>query len=477
MSYAQSIDYAAIAPPVVVALGAAATLLADLATPRARRLLPAVALGALLAAGGALAGAASAHSNRATFCAGTRCSYVVDSFTIFGQALFCLVGVVIVLLCGPTVERERMPAGEFYFLLLTSFAGMLTLVAARDLLVLLLALEVLTLPAFVLVGLRRADPRASEAALKFFLISVVSTAITVYGMSLLYGVTGALQLGAISAALAGAPNSPVAAAAVVLVVAGFAFKVAAVPFHGWAPDTYQGATVPLAAYLSVASKAAGFAGLILVLHACVGYVGSWRPVLAVLAAATMTIGNLAALPQRHVVRLLAWSSIAQAGYILVPLAVPDAGPALAYLGAYAVMNLGAFGCVAAVAARRPRSALADYRGLFADAPWLALALAFFLTCLAGLPPGLIGLIAKVVVFRSAVSGNLVWLAVLMAVNTVIGLYYYVRFAATLFEPAEPDRQPLAVPAPVATAVALAAVVAVVLGFWPQALLTVVPGLG
>ncbi len=477
MSYAQSIDYAAIAPPAVVALGGAATLLADLATPRARRLLPAVALGALLAAGGVLAGTASAHPNRATFCSGTRCSYVVDSFTIFGQALFALVGVVIVLLCGPTVERDRMPSGEFYFLLLTSFAGMLTLVAARDLLVLLLALEVLTLPAFVLVGLRRADPRASEAALKFFLISVVSTAITVYGISLLYGATGALQLGAISAALAAAPNSPVTAAAVVLVIAGFAFKVAAVPFHGWAPDTYQGAAVPLAAYLSVASKAAGFAGLILVLNACASYAGSWRPVLAVLAAATMTVGNLAALRQAHVVRLLAWSSIAQAGYILVPLAVPDAGPALAYLGAYAVMNLGAFGAVAAVAARRPRSALADYRGLFADAPWLALALAFFLTCLAGLPPGLIGLIAKVVVFRSAVSGGLVWLAVLMAVNTVIGLYYYVRLAATLFEPAEPDRQRLAVPAPVAAAVGLAAVAAVVLGFWPQALLTVVPGLG
>lgn len=477
MSYAQGIDYAAIGPPVVVALGAAASLGIDLVSPRARRALPAVAVGVLLAALGVLAVGAAADSSRGTFCTGTRCSYVVDSFTIFLQVLFCLVGVVIVLLCGPTVERDRMPPGEFYFLLLASFAGMLTLAAARDLLVLLLALEVVTLPALVLVGLRRGDPRASEAALKFFLISVISTAITVYGMSLLYGVTGALQLGAIATGLAAAPNSPVAAAAVVLVVAGFAFKVAAVPFHGWAPDTYQGAAVPLAGYLSVASKAAGFAGLILVLDACVAYADSWRPVLAVLAAATMTVGNLAALRQRHVIRLLAWSSIAQAGYILVPLAVPDAGPALAYLGAYAVMNLGAFGCAAAVAARRPRSALADYRGLYADAPLLGLALAFFLTCLAGLPPGLIGLIAKVVVFRSAVSGDLVWLAVVMAVNTVIGLYYYLALAAAVFEPAGPDRQRLAVPLPVGAAVTVAAAVAVVLGFWPQALLNIVPGLG
>jgi NADH-quinone oxidoreductase subunit N len=475
VSYAQGIDYAAIAPPVVVAVGAAGTLLLDLATPRARRLLPVLAIGTFLAALAALAGSAAADSRRGTFCTGTRCSYALDDFTIFLQAFFCLVGVVIVLLCASTVEQDRMPAGEFFFLLLTSFAGMLTLAGGRDLLVLLLALEVVTLPALVLVGLRRADPRASEAALKFFLISVMSTAITVYGMSLLYGVTGGLQLGAISAGLARGPNSPVAAAAVLLVVAGFAFKVAAVPFHGWAPDTYQGASVPVAAYLSVASKAAGFAGLILVLDACAAYAGSWRPVLAVLAAATMTVGNLAALRQQHVIRLLAWSSIAQAGYILLPLAVPDAGPALAYLGAYAVMNLGAFGCAAAVAARRPRSAVADYRGLFSDSPLLALALAFFLTCLAGLPPGLIGLIAKVVVFRSAVTGNLVWLAVVMAVNTVVALYYYVRLAAVLFEPAA-GTQRLTVPAPVAAAVAMAAAAAVALGFWPQALLGVVPGL-
>lgn len=476
MSYAQSIDYAAIAPPVVVALAGVGTLLADLATPRARRLLPGLAVVGLLAALGALIATAAAESSRGTFCSGTRCSYVVDEFTIFMQALFCLVGVVVVLLCAPTVRQDQTPAAEFYFLLLSSFAGMLTLAAARDLLVLLLALEVVTLPALVLVGLRRTDPRASEAALKFYLISVISTAITVYGMSLLYGVTGSIQLGAIAAGLARAPHSPVAAAAVTLVIAGFAFKVAAVPFHGWAPDTYQGAPVPVAAYLSVASKAAGFAGLILILDACAAYANSWRPVLAVLAAVTMTVGNLAALRQQQVIRLLAWSSIAQAGYILVPLGVPDSGPALAYLGAYAVMNLGAFGCAAAVAAQRPRSALADYRGLFADSPLLALALAFFLTCLAGLPPGLIGLIAKVVVFRSAVGGDLVWLAVVLAVNTVIGLYYYVRLAAALFEPASGSRR-LPVPAPVGAGVALAAALAVGLGFWPQALLEVVPGLG
>jgi NADH:ubiquinone oxidoreductase subunit 2 (chain N) len=169
----------------------------------------------------------------------------------------------------------------------------------------------------------------------------------------------------------------------------------------------------------------------------------------------------------------------------VPLAVPDPAAALAYLGAYAVMNLGAFGCAVAVAGRRPRSAVADYRGLFADAPALALALAFFLTCLAGLPPGIVGLVAKVVVFRSAVDGGMSWLAVVMAVNTVIALYYYARLAASLFDTSPDQAEPgrgdathlLPVPAPVAAAVAITAAVAVVLGFWPQALLGVVPGFG
>jgi len=476
MSYASSIDYAAIAPPLIVAAGAAAVLILDLVTPRARRLLPALSVATLVFALIVLTVATRVQGVRGSFCAGDRCAFTVDAFAVFFEVLFCLSGIVIVPLCAPTVERERLPSGEFYFLLLASFAGMLTIAGARDLLVLLLALEVVTLPALVLVGLRRTDPRAAEAALKFFLISVLSTAVTVYGMSLLYGVTGSLQLGGISAALLRRPHEPLAAAAVVLVVAGFAFKVSAVPFHAWAPDTYSGASVPIAAFLSVASKAAGFAGLILVLAACAPYVGSWRPIVGVLAAATMTVGNLAALRQSHVVRMLAWSSIAQAGYLLVPLAVPDVGATLGYLGAYAVMNLGAFGCAVAVAGRRPRSSYADYRGLFADAPLIALALAFFLTCLAGLPPGVLGLVAKVVVFRAAIAGHVSWLAVVMAVNTVIALYYYARLAAVLFETGAPPRR-LAVAPPVLAAVGIAAVVAVVLGIWPQALLHAIPLLG
>ena len=232
---------------------------------------------------------------------------------------------------------------------------------------------------------------------------------------------------------------------IVLVVAGFAFKIAAVPFHAWAADVYQGAPIPVAALLSVISKAAGFAGLILVLVVALpGQAATWVPIIAIVSALTMTVGNLLAMRQRSAVRLLAWSSVAQSGYILAPLAVAS-GPArtrrpravgatVAYLVIYAAMNLGAFAVVMLVSRTASRNELDDYRGLVFRSPAAGLALAFCLICLAGLPPGLAGLFAKIVVFREIVDGGAGWLAVVMAVNTVIGLYYYVAWTARLFTP-------------------------------------------
>jgi NADH-quinone oxidoreductase subunit N len=279
-------------------------------------------------------------------------------------------------------------------------------------------------------------------------------------------------------------------AAVVLVVTGFAFKISAVPFHFWAPDTYQGSPVPVAAFLSTASKAAGFAGLlVLLLEAFRPYADVWGPVVAVLAAVTMTVGNVVALRQWHMVRLLAWSTVAQAGYMLVPLGVAataggrtadnlDAAVAatLAYLAIYVAMNLGAFACVAAVVRRFPRGAIADFRGLARRSPWLAAAFALFLTALAGLPPGVAGLFAKVVVLRAAVDGHVTWLAVVAAVNTVIGLAYYLRVAALLFAGAAEDDEVAAEPvaarrsATVVAALAVTAAATVVLSVDPQPLL-------
>jgi NADH-quinone oxidoreductase subunit N len=491
MRLTQSIDYAAISPLLAITGAAIAVLVLDLfAGPRRRAVAAVLSLvGTAVSLG--LAAWLASGSTRRTFCfANGGCSYVVNNFTAFFQVLVLAVVLAVVLLSTSMFERQRVPPGEYHALLLMSASGMVALAAARDLLTLLVALEVVSLPAFVLVGLRRGDSRGGEAALKFFLFSVVSTALTLYGMSLVYGVTGSLELGHISRTLAavhsaGGAKSSLAAAAVVLVIVGFAFKVSAVPFHFWAPDTYQGAPVPVAAFLSVASKAAGLAGLVILLFdGFRPYAEIWGPVIGALAAASMTVGNVVALRQWNIVRLLAWSTVAQAGYLLVPLGVAaSAGgrnthvlneafaATLTYIAIYAAMNLGAFAVIAVIARQLPNGRISDYRGLVFRSPWLAIALALFLTALAGLPPGVAGLFAKVVVLRAAVHGHATWLAIIAAVNTVIGLAYYLRVAALLFassgEETEKSRRSLT---PATAAVAVAAAVTVVFSVYPQPLL-------
>ncbi|MFF0575022.1 NADH-quinone oxidoreductase subunit N [Streptosporangium saharense] len=528
-SVVQSIDYFAVAPPLVLALAAGLVLLLDAFLPRrpyVRPVLGAVTLaGVLVALGFVIAQASRSGEAIRTFCVpesltvptrgipavspaappgveqvtqtltGTAavapgpgavsapsCSFVVDDFTLIFAGLVLAAGVVVVLLSMTLLASGEIPVGEWHFLLLCTLTGAVALPASRDLIMLVVALELVSLPVFALTGLRRHDGRASEAAVKLFLVSVVSTAVTLFGISLLYGATGTVHLDRLAqvlrerAAVPAAPGpgqaagtvlpqaagaadvtegyvsslhivydspppdlSSVVTVAVVLVLAGFAFKVAAVPFHAWAGDVYQGAPVPVAALLSVISKAAGFAGLILILVTALGSEsGTWVPLVAIIAALTMTVGNLLALRQRHAVRLLSWSSVAQSGYILAPLGVRDdeaTSASIAYLVFYAAMNLGAFAVVMLVSRRAARNELDDYRGLAFRNPAAGLALVFFLLCLAGLPPGLVGLFAKIVVFRELVVGGVGWLAVVMAVNTVIGLYYYVAWAVRILTPA------------------------------------------
>ncbi|MEU8266239.1 NADH-quinone oxidoreductase subunit N [Sphaerisporangium sp. NPDC049002] len=496
----QSIDYAAIAPPLILAVAAGLVLLLDAFLPRTPRTLPTlglVTLAGVLAALAAVVAQAARGARPRTFCvpadaAGGRpsCSFVVDDLTLVFGAVVLATAVVVVLLSWTQLAEGGIPAGEWYFLLLCTLTGAVTLPASRDLIMLVVALELVSLPVFALTALKRYDARGSEAALKLFLVSVISTAVMLFGVSLLYGLTGAVHLDRVAARLGGSPPaaqlaslpagvpSGVLTVAVVLVLAGFAFKVAAVPFHFWAGDVYQGAPVPVAALLSVISKAAGFAGLIVVLTiALAGHAALWAPIVAVLAVLTMTVGNLLALRQRHAVRLLAWSSVAQSGYILAPLGVAGksaASASIAYLAIYAAMNAGAFAVVMLVSRTRERDELDDYRGLAFRSPAAALALAFFLICLAGLPPGLAGLFAKVVVFREIVHGGLGWLAVVLAVNTVIGLYYYIAWTARLFAPA-----PLPVPGrgvptrPVTIAVAVALLVSLAFSVAPQLVLSAV----
>jgi len=445
----QSVDYLAISPPLLVALTALACLLLDLLLPpaRARAAVPATALAGVVVATIPLLALRSDH--RSTFCVpATRalpraCSYVVDDLTLVLQTAVLGAAVVVLLLSWVAVRRDRMPSGEYHVLLLSSLVGAVSLPASRDLLTLVVSLELLSLPTFALAGLRREDGRSSEAALKLFLVSVVSTAVMLFGFSLLYGVTGSVHLDRIAAGLRDPGElSAVASVGVALSLAGFGFKVAAVPFHTWAPDVYVGAPLPVTAYLSVVSKVAGFAGLgLLVTRTFPTYAHTWAPVLAVVAALTMTVGNLVALRQRHAVRLLAWSSVAQSGYMLVPLGAAATGDperafraTVAYLLAYAAMNLAAFAVVAVVGRSHPDQRLDDYRGLAGRQPVAAASLALALVALAGLPPGVVGLVVKVVVFAEPVRAGTGWLAVVMAVNVVIGLAYYLRWAAALFVP-------------------------------------------
>jgi len=493
-SVVQSVDWLTIAPPTVAAVVGLAVLVADLFLPQARKPLLGWFAVAGLAASAALL-LPLLDGDRATFCLvgdpGV-CSYTADRFTLVVQFLV-LGGALLTALLSVTAlkdARGTLPEGEYWFLLLSSAAGAALLPASRDLATLIVALEVASLPAFALVGIRHGDKRSSEAALKFFLSSVTATAVSLLGISFVYATTGTLYLTQVAERLqdVDAQFHTLAQTGVVLTLVGFAFKTAAVPFHFWVPDTYTGAPLPIAAYLSVVGKAVGFSGLILVtVVAFPSYDGIWGPALAGLAALTMTVGNAGALRQHatraySAIRLLAWSSVGQAGYLLVPIAAAaytdDAeravGSTLAYALMYAAVNLGAFTVAALVGRRSPHNRLTDYRGLHARSPLSALLLAFFLLCLAGLPPGVIGLFAKVTVFSAAVDAGLGWLAVVMAVNVVIALFYYLRWTALLFRtpeeaPAEGE-PPARVPAPLTAALALTAVVGVVLSGAPQLIL-------
>jgi NADH-quinone oxidoreductase subunit N len=489
---AQGVDWLTIGPAALTAVTAIAVLVADLWLPRrAAAVLTTISVAGVLAA---LAVVVLLWGEvRGTFCISgppgslESCSYVVNPITLVFQAVV-LVGTLVVLLL---VHRDLaagvhpLPPGETGFLFLASATGALVLAAARDLATIVVALEVVSLPAFALVGLRRRDPRGAEAALTFFLVSVVSVAVMLYGISLVYGATGTLHLDRLATVLENpASRTSVATAGVVLTLVGLAFKVGAVPFHFWVPDTYAGAPVAVAAYLSVVSKAAGIVGLVVVVgQGFPAYADVWGPAVAVVSVATMTLGNVAALRQRRAVRLLAWSSVAQSGYMLAPLGVASSGvtgaqfgaalsAVVAYVCVYAVVNLAAFGVVAVVTRNRPSGLIEDYRGLAYSEPASAAALAFGLLALAGLPPGVAGLWAKIVVIDSAVSAGATWLGVAIAVNTVIALAYYLRWTALLFAGRRGGQEAISydVPASSGIAVGIALAAGVAFSVLPQLVL-------
>lgn len=371
-------------------------------------------------------------------------SYVVDEFALVLKGLFIVAAYLVLLMSHHYIESERYYQGEYYFLLLASVLGSLVMASSRDLIILFIGLELTTAPLFLLTGWRKGDSKSNEASLKYFILGVLSTAILLYGMSFLYGLTGEITFSGLAEATAGRGDEPAMVMAILFVIVGFGFKIAAVPFHFWAPDTYEGAPTPITAYLSVNSKIAGFVALLLMLYiALPGVSEVWAPALWILAALSMTVGNLSALRQTNIVRLLAYSSVAQAGFMLVPFAAAavvgaDLEEAFAatvvYLAIYAVMNLGAFAVVIAGARKTRSGELSAWAGLAQVDSRLGVLVAVFFFSLAGIPP-LAGWFAKFAMFRSVmIAGGTttVVLAVIAAVNAVIALYYYAKVVKTVW---------------------------------------------
>jgi NADH-quinone oxidoreductase subunit N len=406
-------------------------------------------------------------------------AFVVDNYSLVLTGFFLVAGYVSLLVSVDYIGEGDYYQGEYYVLLLTSLLGMIAMASARDLVSIFVALETITIPTFVLASWRKHDTRSNEAGLKYFLIGALSSAVMLYGMSIVFGLANSTVLVDINKYAAGATPA-LFAVAVFLTLVGFAFKVSAVPFHFWAPDTYEGAPTPVTAFLSVASKAGGFVALLTIIRFGFFPSGdSWQPVLWVLAAASMTLGNLAALRQTNIVRMLAYSSIAQGGFILVPLAVAgdvhgnSAWQAVViYILIYGAMNLGAFAAVIAVA-RRVRSAeIADYAGLGSTSPAIAVLFTVFLFSLAGVPP-LAGWFAKFVMFRAVFDANTtaaVVLGIIAAVNSVIAFFYYAGVARWFWFEEAPEvvaPAPSRLPVALIGALGLMATVVLVIGVYPQ----------
>ena len=404
-------------------------------------------------------------------------AYVIDDFSLVLKALFLISGYVVILMSVDYIRDGDYYENEYYTLMLTSLLGMVMMSSSRELISVFVALELLSIPAYMLAAWRKGGARSNEAGLKYYLMGVFASAVMLYGMSLVYGLAGSTAFGAIAEELGSLDSSPVAILGILFILIGFAFKVSAVPFHTWAPDTYEGAPTPVTAFLAVASKTAGMVALIqLVFVAFAGRDDVVQPFFWLIAALTMTIGNLIALRQTNIVRLLAYSGVAQGGFMLVPFAVAADAPARAveavviYMAIYAFMNLGAFTVVLAVARKTRSGEIDSYGGLFQYAPGLAVAMTIFLAALAGIPPAG-GWFAKFGLFRALLDAGGGWaagLGVVVAVNTVIAFAYYARILGQMwFQPApDGDERPVVMTGSLKAALAMTIIATMAFGILP-----------
>jgi NADH-quinone oxidoreductase subunit N len=401
-------------------------------------------------------------------------TFVVDGLAVFLKQIFLLATLLAVV--GGLARQdapESRRAVEYHLLVLTSVLGMMVLASARELVLVFVAFELMSIPLYVLAGFAKRDARAVEASLKFFLVGSLSTALLVYGLSFVYGVTGSTRLDVVARALA-AGGDPLLLLGLLLVLGGVGFKIAAFPFHMWVPDTYEAAATPFVAWLSVAPKAAGFVALLRIfVERGAGPTASlWGGAAALLGALTIVAGNLMALPQTDAKRLLAYSGIAHIGYMLLGLAAMSphgVAMMLFYLVAYLFSNIGAFMVVEAVAQAEGASALRSFRGLAQRSPALALAMLLFLLSLGGIP-FVVGFWAKLYVFWAAAQAGLYGLVLLAAVLTVVALFYYLLVAKQMYIDAPARATPVPVPPALVLVLVVSAVAVVALGLYPGPLL-------
>ncbi|OGP90590.1 MAG: NADH-quinone oxidoreductase subunit N [Deltaproteobacteria bacterium RBG_16_48_10] len=371
--------------------------------------------------------------------------FISDGFTLFFKVLFLIIAFLILLISMGYAHREGIELGEYYALILFATLGMMLMAAGSHLITIFLGLETMSISIYILAGIMREDRRSVEAALKYFLLGAFATGFLLYGMALIYGATGSLYLKEVASYIASKNllRNPMLLMSLVFLTIGFGFKIASVPFHMWTPDVYEGAPTSITAFMATGVKAAGFAALVRVFFSALpAFRPDWTSIMWVIALATMTLGNIVAISQTNIKRMLAYSSIAHAGYILVAfVAGNDLGTSgiLFYLMAYAFMNLGAFTCIILLGKKGEENTLInDYAGIGFKYPLLAVSMTIFLLSMAGIPP-LGGFMAKFYVFSAAVKSKFYWLAILGVLNSAISVYYYLRVTVLMYF-REPERE-------------------------------------
>ena len=397
-----------------------------------------------------------------------------DTFALFFEILFASLGILTVALAHSYLRRRGMLESEFHILVMAAVIGMMVLASATSLVTVFLGLELLSLSLYVMCGFARTDFRSQEAAAKYLLIGGFASAFVLYGMALVYGGAGTTVIPDIAQRLgASSGSNPLILLGILLMGVGFAFKVSAAPFHMWTPDVYQGAPIPVTAFMSVGTKAAAFAMIVRVFAAGLPHLApEWQTLLAVVAAASMLVGNLMAIVQTSLKRLLAYSGIAQAGYVLIGVIAggPDGLEAvLYYLFVYMFMNFGAFAVITLLAgAEGDRDSFADLEGLGRRNPVLAVAMTIFMLSLAGFPPS-VGFFGKLFLFTAGVSAGYTWLVVLAVLMSVVSVFYYVRVLVPVWSPA-PARERVPASFSSSFAIVLSGAASILLGVYPTALL-------